>query len=206
MIGVYEIKNKINDSRYIGSTTNYELRKKQHVRQLCSSKHYNQHLQNAWNKYGESAFVIRLIHKTETEQESRGIEQGYLDSEEKLYNIADLASGGSGLKGENHPSAVFTNTQVESIRADFRNGIALSSLNAKYGHDVGDVVYGKSWSHLGGAAQRRGKSSWRLKEGGGIEKRVVLNNLPTEFESDQAVITEMINQHEGYPLLTGKKI
>jgi len=46
---------------YIGSTVNLHKRKSGHFEQLRKNKHYNQYLQNAFNKYGEENFTFEII-------------------------------------------------------------------------------------------------------------------------------------------------
>jgi group I intron endonuclease len=55
--GIYRIINKINDKFYIGSSDNIERRFSRHLLDLKKNKHDNQHLQNAWNKYGKEASI-----------------------------------------------------------------------------------------------------------------------------------------------------
>ena len=43
------------------------LRKSQHWSDLRKNKHKNQHLQNAWNKYGESRFTMVPLENVNTE-------------------------------------------------------------------------------------------------------------------------------------------
>ena len=52
MIGIYRIKNLVNEKCYYGSSKNIEKRWKTHLNQLRNKKHINSILQRAWNKYG----------------------------------------------------------------------------------------------------------------------------------------------------------
>lgn len=62
MIGIYQIKNKINNKIYVGRTSkSFEYRFKVHINLLKRNKHENPILQNAWNKYGENNFVFEII-------------------------------------------------------------------------------------------------------------------------------------------------
>jgi group I intron endonuclease len=58
--GIYEIRNKLNGKRYVGSAKNIFGRWKKHKNCLVRNEH-NVKLQNAWNKYGESAFEFNVI-------------------------------------------------------------------------------------------------------------------------------------------------
>ena len=66
--GVYMILNVMNDWRYVGSAARSISRRwSEHRYALKNNKHRNQHLQNAWNKYGSSAFVFIVLENCEPE-------------------------------------------------------------------------------------------------------------------------------------------
>jgi group I intron endonuclease len=58
--GIYCIVNTENSKIYVGSSIRLNLRKRQHWCRLRKGKHYNKHLQFAWNKYGEEVFEFRI--------------------------------------------------------------------------------------------------------------------------------------------------
>ncbi|HSH25528.1 MAG TPA: NUMOD1 domain-containing DNA-binding protein [Massilibacterium sp.] len=59
---IYTILNTVNDKAYIGQTIqDYKKRKYSHMYALKRDKHYNQHLQNDWNKYGEDVFEFKIL-------------------------------------------------------------------------------------------------------------------------------------------------
>lgn len=59
--GIYKIENTINSKVYVGSSNNIKVRWRKHKALLRHNKHPNQHLQNAWNKYGEDMFIFSVI-------------------------------------------------------------------------------------------------------------------------------------------------
>lgn len=65
--GIYEIRNTANGKRYIGSSVSFRGRRFSHWSVARSGKHHSQHLQNAWNIYGEAAFVFKPILFCSTE-------------------------------------------------------------------------------------------------------------------------------------------
>lgn len=95
--GIYQIRNIINDKRYIGSAKDFSKRKSLHFRTLIKQKHRNRHLQNAWNKYGENAFVFEIIEYCEPDQ-LLVREQWYFDNWNPEYNIYKTAGSGLGHK------------------------------------------------------------------------------------------------------------
>lgn len=93
--GVYVIKNLVNNKLYIGSSTMRVVKRiEHHISMLRANKHKNAHLQNAFNKYGETSFSASIIENTEKhntlEREQYWINQHSFDD---LYNINPLASG-----------------------------------------------------------------------------------------------------------------
>ena len=100
--GVYVIENLMNNKVYIGSTTMRVLKRiEHHVSMLRAGKHKNSHLQNAFNKYGETSFCVSIIENTE-KHNTLEREQYWIDREEKenLYNINPLASGTPNMSKE----------------------------------------------------------------------------------------------------------
>ena len=60
VVGIYCIRNKINNKYYIGQSIDIKNRWKEHKYNLRHNKHVNNKLQNAWNKYGEKNKVQKL--------------------------------------------------------------------------------------------------------------------------------------------------
>lgn len=88
--GIYEIRNTINNDRYIGSSVNMEKRMNEHRRTLNKNIHYNRFLQRAWNKYGEDNFEFNLLF--ECEEKYLLIEEQKLLDEKPIYNLAKSAT------------------------------------------------------------------------------------------------------------------
>lgn len=91
--GIYIIRNKINNKFYIGSTTeNFRRRALHHRCCLRGDYHTNQHLQNAWNKYGEENFEFLIKKIVDNLDKIISTEQALLDQYNKIdwsniYNI-----------------------------------------------------------------------------------------------------------------------
>ncbi len=98
--GIYEIKNKENGKVYIGQTHNMKERFQRHRYKLRSNKHYNKHLQNSWNKYGEQSFEFMFLEGCDIKQLTAA-EQKWIDKHppSQLYNrILDTS-----LQAESNP-------------------------------------------------------------------------------------------------------
>jgi len=95
--GIYKIINKINEKYYIGSSKDIKDRWNTHKQSLRNNNHHNDHLQRAWNKYGENAFdfvVIELI----PEMSLFNVEKKYLNEAKtnpNSYNLIFYPQGGS---------------------------------------------------------------------------------------------------------------
>lgn len=60
---IYSIINNINNKKYIGMTVDVKKRWSKHKHDLNNNKHINNHLQNSWNKYGGSNFMLKIIEE-----------------------------------------------------------------------------------------------------------------------------------------------
>ena len=95
--GIYMIENKINNKKYIGQSYDIYTRWIKHKGFLNNKNHHNKHLQAAWSKYGEAAFVFSIIEICEidklNERETFWIKK--YNSNIEGYNL-DL--GGDGIE------------------------------------------------------------------------------------------------------------
>lgn len=91
---IYLIINIINNKFYIGSSNNFNRRKKEHLNQLECNTHFNKYLQSSYNKYGKSNFIfVKLfnnINKLEVEQVI--LNYADINNNKNCYNLSDLAS------------------------------------------------------------------------------------------------------------------
>lgn len=61
IVGIYQIKNRINGHLYIGQSSNMRVRWMKHIDYLKKNKHWNKHLQSAWNLYTEINFTFEVL-------------------------------------------------------------------------------------------------------------------------------------------------
>lgn len=149
MIGIYRIVNLKNNKVYIGSSINIEKRFREHLSLLRKNIHFNNHLQNAFNKYGENNFKFEklievpeemlLLKEEEYIKKNLAIKNG--------YNILNKPT--SGMKGFRHsnkskgimsrkktgkpsPARKFSDDEVFKIRELHFSGESVSKLSKKF--------------------------------------------------------------------------
>ena len=96
--GVYQITNRLNGNRYVGSTVDLQRRQGQHLRTLRRGRHRNEHLQRAFNRYGEAAFSFSVLEYVEKAARLIPCEQHYLDTLKPEYNISPTATSTLGVR------------------------------------------------------------------------------------------------------------
>ena len=104
--GIYKIVNKLDGKYYVGSTKDFDTRWKEHIYDLDRNIHHNNHLQNAWNKYGKNNFEFIIVENVCDTTKLRVVEQTYLNiaklNESHIYNINWTSSGGDHFLGKKH--------------------------------------------------------------------------------------------------------
>ena len=65
--GIYMLFNVYNNKCYVGSTNNFYRRKNEHFNYLRNNKHHSDHLQKAYNKYGEDKFIFIVLEECKIE-------------------------------------------------------------------------------------------------------------------------------------------
>lgn len=101
--GIYLIRNTQNGKVYVGSSADTTNRIRGHKCQLRKGSHTSRHLQAAWNKYGEDAFVFTVKRECEV-ADLLVIEQQYIDlflsaDADCGYNICEVAGRPPSRKG-----------------------------------------------------------------------------------------------------------
>jgi len=124
MIGIYLIKNKINQNCYVGLSSNIELRWNNHILRSKNqnSREYNYPLMRALRKYGEKNFDFTIL------EEIQSYDIDYLNQKEKMWiekydsfkNGYNQTSGGDcttmDKNGEKHWNHSLSQEDVEDIR------------------------------------------------------------------------------------------
>lgn len=118
--GIYKIINSANQHFYVGSSVNLSRRKSRHFSELRTQKHNNQHLQAAWNKYGEGAFEFVVVEWVDDVDKLLEIENKWLKEhvgKEYCYNMGrDATAPALGLTGELSPTWGYKHTEEAKAR------------------------------------------------------------------------------------------
>ena len=106
--GIYKIINIINNKFYVGSAVDLKRRKTRHFSELRNGKHNNRHLQAAWQKYGEAAFIFVVVEELSPEADLLAAENVWLQEhvgKDYCYNLGvDAVAPTLGWSGEKSPT------------------------------------------------------------------------------------------------------
>lgn len=136
--GVYEIVNIITNERYIGSASRvgksnslsgFYVRFDKHKLLLKNNKHYNIHLQRAYNKYGENNFNFNVLSICPPEYCIK-LEQWFLDNLKPEYNIRKIADSNKGIK--------FTAEHKEKLSKSIKNSLK-NKVDNSYRKRIGET-------------------------------------------------------------------
>lgn len=160
--GIYKIRNIQNNHLYIGSAENIKRRWNKHRSDLRKGIHHSSHLQNAFNKYGESNFEFSILEYCE-KFELISNEQAWINKLKPEYNIRPTAGSALGMKhsketrakigswhkgktisdeqkqkisltsrGNNNPRANLSDIEVIEIRRLWDSGVSPKEISKKF--------------------------------------------------------------------------
>lgn len=100
---IYQIRHIESGKVYVGSAVNPRRRYRSHTQKLKRGTHHSRHLQSAWDKYGESAFVFEIIEPVLFVEDLLTREQYWIDKKcaadsEHGYNVTPTAGSLLGTK------------------------------------------------------------------------------------------------------------
>ncbi|HZR43797.1 MAG TPA: GIY-YIG nuclease family protein [Ktedonobacteraceae bacterium] len=98
--GIYVIRHLESGKVYVGSANNISKRWSRHRKDLRAGTHSNKHLQAAWTKYGEEAFVFEILELTNQLDVREQFWMDYTEciNPEKGYNYCPIARSSRGVK------------------------------------------------------------------------------------------------------------
>ena len=161
MIGVYAIIHKPSNKFYVGSSVNIKNRIATHKRELKRNLHHCNHLQRAWNLYGENEFEFKEFIKTKDLQKARQVEQLYIDLffKDKLFNTKNKAIGAASgelnaAKKDNwHMKFVMQNVSVEERKR--RYGKMLGTKNSNETKKLKSLASKARWANKEDTEKRK---------------------------------------------------
>lgn len=113
--GIYKIINVVNNKFYVGSAVDLKRRKTRHFSELRTGKHKNRHLQAAWVKYGEQAFVFVVVEELPKDADLLAAENVWLKEhvgKDYCYNLGmDATAPMAGFSGELSPTWGYKHTE-----------------------------------------------------------------------------------------------
>jgi len=119
---IYKIINVINNKFYVGSAVNFEKRKARHLWRLRRGDHANKHLQAAWQKYGDKAFVFAVVEVVPASADLLAAENVWLKQhvgKDYCYNLGtDATAPQLGMSGSKNAmwGKTFSHTDAAKAR------------------------------------------------------------------------------------------
>ena len=185
--GIYYIQNTKNGKLYVGQSKRLNERRNRHFYQLRHNKHWNSHLQNSFNKYGEENFrygVIQYCNESELDE----LEIAYMklfNVKKHGFNISDGGHDGGWKKdyahiklssfnrqGERMYSLVYQNQMIRRNNIQF-----LKELLETYFDETYYLKEGYTFDDLKREAKKRMKTTPFIKEAR-IVNRGKMNKKP----------------------------
>lgn len=91
--GIYAISCIMSKYRYIGSTINFDKRKKEHLTKLKNQTHPNSSIQSLYNNYPSSIRIEMIDTRNDlTRNQIYDLEQAYINAEKLKLNKAKYTS------------------------------------------------------------------------------------------------------------------
>ena len=143
--GIYQIRNIIDNKRYIGSTKNFTKRFNRHKRDMIKG-HWNIKLRRAIEKHNIDNFTFEIIEYVEYCKENILEKENFYislyDSKRNGYNIGD-ASFGDNLS--NHPDKIAIKLKISQSLIKLNESLSSDERKAKYGNSgKRNGMFGKS--------------------------------------------------------------
>lgn len=211
--GIYCIRCEASGKEYYGSTSDWRTRKYSHLRNLRRGTHKNPHLQNAFNKHGESQFSFTLIHEVPVDC-LLVVEQAYLDSFPCEFNVSkNAACPRRGMTNSHEMRMKCSNSlKGRTVSRETRDKIRAALLGRKQTEDhkanaaaalVGRRLSIDAKSRIGAASRGRnlGEKSGRSKlldvDRQEICRRMELgcdkHSLAAEYGIDESTVRHIVN-------------
>lgn len=147
--GVYAIQHLDSGRAYVGSSVDMDDRWRQNKRALRAGTHHSRHLQRAWSKYGEDAFVFGYLEQCPShlliERENSWISCMSAASNRGGFNSAPVAGTTRGLAKSAETIAKIKAAKAnvsEETRAKLRAAFASRVVSPEWRKAISDALRG----------------------------------------------------------------
>lgn len=210
--GIYQITNIVTGDYYLGSAVNIRKRMCKHRWQLTNNTHGNEHLQRAWNKYGEEAFEFTVLLLCDPENKLY-YEQTLIDGLNPAYNIAKNAA--ASMQGLQHSEAtkhkIGTANKGKCHTEESRHNMSLAHVgktNGRLGKHLSDETKRKISEGNKGkfvSEETRAKSSeaqkgelhWNFGKHRSAETKHKLSEVNKDKHPSEETRSKMSEVHKG---------
>jgi len=150
MIGIYIIRNLVNNKIYIGQSKDIKRRWAEHKRKYKNeSEREHSYLYNAMRKYGISSFSFDVLEECDetilNEREIYYIDKFNSTDHNVGYNISPGGDSNSNLLNENNPNAKMTVEEVWDIREAYKNHKNKNEIYQKYADKISINTFNDIW-------------------------------------------------------------
>lgn len=154
--GIYYIKNIVNNNMYIGQSINIKNRFSCYKSALNKNSHYNEKLQEDFNKYGIESFEFGVLEECNREDLDK-LEQYYIKKYNTMIEGYNNASGG--LKG-------FEPSEETKLKVSLHHADVSGENNPAYGKTIKERMGDNydTWLKNISEANKRfiGNQNWKL--------------------------------------------
>lgn len=149
--GIYMIRCNPTQKIYVGKTSSFLVRWRNHLNSLNIGKHYNQYLQRAWDKYGVSAFTFEVLIRL-GEDDLAWWESFYsslLSSTDKRFgfNLTIPSKEGTHRHSEETKAKIGAAHRGKKLSDDHKAAVSRAQLGTKHSEEhkrkIGDSGKGK---------------------------------------------------------------
>jgi len=147
--GVYQIKNKVNGKKYIGSTSiSFNKRWVSHICDLNKNRHRSDILQKAYNKYGKDNFDFNILQFCPPDLCIKK-EQWFIDWVNPEYNICKIANSTLGYRHTDEAKLKMSNSlKGRKISELGRENMSLVRLGIKKSENIKNKMSNSKISYI----------------------------------------------------------